>query len=135
MAALETCFWRATGVLENLSEQQLLDCGTQAFEIFSFVSSLTKNFRGKYSSIGCNGALFNSYFDLIKNNQAGQCADARCYPYRARVEQCQEKCWHSNAKMADFSISYRVNEEDLKKLVYINPVEAGVDVGYLPLIF
>lgn len=37
--------------------------------------------------------------------------------------------------MADFSISYRVNEEDLKKLVYINPVEAGVDVGYLLLIF
>ena len=31
--------------------------------------------------------------------------------------------------MVDFSTSYRLNEEDLKKLVYINPVEVGVDVS------
>lgn len=114
VAPIETCFWRYTNDLVTLSEKQLLDCG-----------------YGKYDAHGCSGAQLNAYFNLIKNDQNGRLYKESCYPYAPQVDTCQVEpsCTYEPAVMKDYSADYDVDEELLKKYIYVNPVETGVNAN------
>merc|ERR1719264_472619 len=64
MAAIETCFKKATGVFGDYSEQQLVDCGYQ-----------------KNGASGCDGAWPFSYIKTIAEEQIDLTAEAT-YPYQ-----------------------------------------------------
>merc|ERR1712013_50401 len=54
MAAIETCFKKATGVFGDYSEQQLVDCGYQ-----------------QNGANGCNGAYTYSYIKTLADSASG----------------------------------------------------------------
>ena len=62
MAAIETCFKKATGVFGDYSEQQLLDCGYQ-----------------QNGADGCDGASIHSYIKTVADSGLDLTAEAT-YP-------------------------------------------------------
>merc|ERR1719385_309149 len=64
MAAIETCFKKATGVFGDYSEQQLVDCGYQ-----------------QNGANGCNGAYTYSYIKTLADSGLDLTAEAT-YPYK-----------------------------------------------------
>lgn len=68
VAAIEAAWFKKTGKLENLSEQQLVDCA-----------------GGKWGNYGCNGGLMDYAFKYLKSNKLMSETD---YPYKGVEGTC-----------------------------------------------
>ena len=102
MAAIETCFKKATGVFGDYSEQQLVDCGYQ-----------------KNGANGCNGAYTYSYIKTIADSGLDLTAEAT-YPYKntSPALTCPAADhYNQGAKVSGSYYTYEGDEETLKGLV------------------
>jgi len=96
-----------TGVLHNISEQQLVDCSTNE------------------GNQGCNGGSMDQAFQYIIDNN-GLCSEEE-YPYQAIEEKCQS-C-KSVVNIANYSDIERNNEKILKVAVSHQPVSVGIQAN------
>ena len=64
VGAIETCLSKVTGILDDLSEQQLIDCGF-----------------GHRGANGCKGASLDSYLDWLVRSRVSLVTE-ETYPYR-----------------------------------------------------
>ncbi|XP_065222098.1 uncharacterized protein LOC135846757 [Planococcus citri] len=109
IGAIESHFAIATGKLQDLSPQNLLDC------------------TGGINS--CNGGYMNQAYDYVIRNKG--VATEKSYPYRGRKGHCQ---YNSNSRGASIK-GYKYassNEEAIKQVVgTIGPVTIGINCGDL----
>jgi hypothetical protein len=102
MAAIETCFKKATGVFGDYSEQQLVDCGYQ-----------------KNGANGCNGAYTYSYIKTIADEGLDLTAEAT-YPYKntdPTLTCPATDHYNQGAKVSGSYYTYEGDEETMKGLV------------------
>jgi len=102
MAAIETCFKKATGVFGDYSEQQLVDCGYQ-----------------KNGANGCNGAYTYSYIKTIADEGLDLTAEAT-YPYKNTDPSLTCPAvdhYNQGAKVSGSYFTYEGDEETMKGLV------------------
>merc|ERR1712210_283413 len=102
MAAIETCFKKATGVFGDYSEQQLVDCGYQ-----------------KNGANGCNGAYTYSYIKTLADSGLDLTAEAT-YPYKNTdpALTCPTvDHYNQGAKVSGSYYTYEGDEETMKGLV------------------
>ena len=93
-----------TGILHNISEQQLVDCSS------------------KEGNNGCNGGSMDQAFQYIIDNN-GSCNESE-YPYIAIEEQCQD-C-KNVISISNYSDIERNNEKILKRVVSHQPVSVAI---------
>ena len=102
MAAIETCFKKATGVFGDYSEQQLLDCGYQ-----------------QNGADGCDGASIHSYIKTVADSGLDLTAEAT-YPYKNTnpALTCPSlDHYNQGAKVSGVLYTYDGDEKTLKGLV------------------
>jgi len=102
MAAIETCFKKATGVFGDYSEQQLVDCGYQ-----------------QNGANGCNGAYTYSYIKTLADSGLDLTAEAT-YPYKNTNPALTCPAldhYNQGAKVSGVYYTYSGDEETLKGLV------------------
>merc|ERR1712088_409914 len=102
IAAIETCFKKATGVFGDYSEQQLVDCGYQ-----------------KNGANGCNGAYTYSYIKTLADSGLDLTAEAT-YPYKNTdpALTCPTvDHYNQGAKVSGSYYTYEGDEETMKGLV------------------
>jgi len=102
-AAIETCFAKLTGHLDDYAEQQLIDCA-----------------YGNYGAKACDGAYVTSYLDWTLENDGGL-AHESIYPYLNTKPNlvCPKLDDHKRgAKLTNYSYIRDGNEELLKSLVF-----------------
>jgi len=102
MAAIETCFKKATGVFGDYSEQQLVDCGYQ-----------------QNGANGCNGAYTYSYIKTLADSGLDLTAEAT-YPYKNTDPALTCPAldhYNQGAKVSGVYYTYNGDEETLKGLV------------------
>ena len=107
MAAIETCFLKVTGVADDYSEQQMVDCG----------------YKYNNKNHGCNGAQIYGYFDWAVDNDI-QFAHESQYPYlndKPRLT-CPRGLpqYKRGARVTGSWKTQKGDEELLKKVVYEN---------------
>ena len=89
-------------------------------------------FSGKYGAKGCEGTSSpDAYFYFLMNEQDGKVMQDSCYPYTGSRGTCQSNlttCFVENFKMTEYIKKIYPSEEEIKELVYINPVRTGVNV-------
>jgi len=95
----------ATGNLQSLSEQQLVDCS------------------GSYGNYGCDGGLMDSAFEYLIAN-GGSCSQS-AYPYKGVDGQC--KTCTAVAKISGYTDVPANNENALMQAVTSNPVSVAVE--------
>jgi len=104
MAAIETCFAKLTGLLDDYSEQQMIDCA-----------------YGNHGANACNGASsLDSYLKWTAEND-GELAHESIYPYLDMKPNlvCPILDNHNRgAKLTKYSYIGDGNEELLKSLVF-----------------
>lgn len=96
-----------TGVLHNISEQQLVDCSSNL------------------GNQGCNGGTMDQAFQYIINNN-GSCSESE-YPYKAMDGQCQD-C-KNVVKISNYSDIEPNNEKILKRIVSHQPVSVAIQAN------
>ncbi|XP_041085891.1 procathepsin L-like isoform X2 [Polyodon spathula] len=106
--ALEGQYFKKTGQLVSLSEQNLVDCSK------------------KYGNNGCNKGYMNASFEYVKDNGI---ASEESYPYHAKDEPC-----NNNALKVASCLGYitvNKNEQALQDAVAgIGPVSVAVDASH-----
>jgi C1A family cysteine protease len=95
----------ATGNLQSLSEQQLVDCS------------------GSYGNYGCDGGLMDSAFEYLIAN-GGSCSEA-AYPYKGVDGSCKQ-CT-AVAKISSYADVTPNNEAALMQALAKNPVSVAVE--------
>jgi hypothetical protein len=95
----------ATGNLQSLSEQQLVDCA------------------GSYGNYGCDGGLMDSAFEYLIAN-GGSCSEAS-YPYKGVDGSCRQ-CTPV-AKISSYQDVTPNNENALMQALVKNPVSVAVE--------
>jgi hypothetical protein len=107
VAAQETQWANATGELLVLSEQNLIDCGTESF--------------------GCQGGRITDPFDYVIAHQKGQWIGEYDYPYRERDQNCR----YDPSKTVERTLgwfrpavgfNFTSNETELMAYIYANGV-------------
>ena len=101
-----------TNKLENLSEQELVDCS------------------GDYDNHGCNGGLMDSAFDYIIDNGLCTLTD---YPYNAKSGKCR-KCNRKVYISGCMDVPYN-NETALKAAVSMQPISIAIEADTLAFQF
>jgi len=97
-----------TGVLNSLSEQQLVDCSSST------------------GDQGCNGGLMDDAFQWIINNK-GICSEAS-YPYTAATGTCQTTCTNVGGEtIKGFSDVTSGSESALLTAIVSNPVSVAIE--------
>jgi len=102
-AAIETCFAKLTGHLDDYSEQQLIDCA-----------------YGNDGANACDGSSTHSYLKWTSENE-GELTHESLYPYLNTDPNlvCPKLNDHRRgAKVSNYSYIQNGNEELLKSLVY-----------------
>merc|ERR1719309_694011 len=104
MAAIETCFKKATGVFGDYSEQQLVDCGYQ-----------------KEGANGCNGAPPHAYLTWAAQTKLRLAHESQ-YPYKNTNPSlsCPARMpvYNQGVRISDSYYTYRGDEDLMKKLVF-----------------
>jgi len=98
-----------TGVLHNISEQQLIDCSSE---------------EGNH---GCEGGLMDSAFKYIIDNH-GLCSEED-YPYNATTNQCNSTTCKNVVKITNYSDVTPNNEKALKRAVAQQPVSVAIQAN------
>ena len=98
-----------TGVLHNISEQQLIDCSTE---------------EGNH---GCEGGLMDQAFQYIIDNH-GLCSEKE-YPYNATTNQCNSTTCENVVKISNYSDVMSSNEKALKRAVAQQPVSVAIQAN------
>lgn len=108
--ALEGQYYRKTGVLTDLSPQNLIDC--------------TKD----YGNNGCNGGLMNPAFQYVKDNIGIDTENY--YPYEAADNQCRYKPEGFGTDSTGYVTIPEGDEEALRVAVStIGPISAAIDAS------
>ena len=95
-----------TGVLLNISEQQLIDCSVE------------------YGNKGCRGGSMDAAFKYVIDN--GLCSE-NDYPYEAMEGQCVN-C-KGIVNISDYKDVIQNNEEILKRVVHQQPVSVAIQAN------
>jgi hypothetical protein len=103
--AMEGAWAIKRGVLESLSEQQLIDCSKI------------------YGNLGCNGGLMDNAFEYVIDN--GLCDEAD-YPYTASGGSCNNQCL-SVVSMSNCADVVANNQVVLKEAVSLGPVSIAIE--------
>jgi len=110
--SLEGQWFKKTGKLVSLSEQNLVDCSR------------------KQGNQGCEGGLMDNAFKYIKENK-GIDTEAS-YPYKGRNEQCQFSASNVGANDTGFVDVKSKSEDALKQAVgSVGPVSVAIDASHL----
>jgi len=108
--SLEGQWFKKTGKLVSLSEQNLVDCS-------------------KTGNIGCEGGLMEYAFNYIKTNDGINTEDD--YPYEARDGECRYDGEREVAKVTGFQEIEPFSEEDQKAAVAeVGPVSIAIDASH-----
>ncbi|XP_028966631.1 cathepsin L [Galendromus occidentalis] len=106
--AVEGQHFKATGRLESLSEQNLVDCVKE--------------------SKGCDGGFFEQAFQYIKDNGGINTEDS--YPYEAFDGSCRFREDSIGATVSGYQTIPKGSEADLQKAVStIGPISVAIDVS------
>jgi len=109
--ALEGQWFKKTGGLPSLSEQQIVDCS------------------GKYGNQGCGGGWYGAAWDYIKD--AGGSESERAYPYHAYRGWCHFDRSEVVAQDAGTVDIQQGSEEDLQAaLSEVGPVAVAIDASH-----
>ncbi|XP_069172363.1 procathepsin L [Procambarus clarkii] len=109
--ALEGQYFRKTGKLASLSEQQLVDCS-----------------GGTYKNQGCNGGAMTSAFNYIKANGANSGA---LYPYVAVQGTCKFLPKNISATLTGYVSVTSQSESALQKAVgTVGPISVAIDASH-----
>lgn len=110
--ALEGQFFKKTGKLVSLSEQNLVDCSKQ--------------------DSGCDGGLPINAFTYVQNN--GGIDTEESYPYQAVQSDCRYDQKNSAGKISGYVSITKGSEDDLKSAVAtVGPISVGIFAG--PIFF
>lgn len=104
--AIEAVHALSTGILLNISEQELIDCSDT------------------YGNQGCNGGSMDNAFKYVIDN--GLCSENK-YPYMGESGECQT-C-KSVVNISDYKDVIPNNEEILKKVVHQQPVSVAIQAN------
>ena len=104
MSAIET------GILNSLSEQQLVDCSK------------------RYGNMGCNGGLMDNAFQYVMDD--GLCLEDN-YPYKAVGGSCQSTSCKSSVKVKGCLDVPVNNQVALKETVFKAPVSIAIEADTL----
>jgi len=99
----------STGSLVSLSEQQLIDCSSNA----------------KYDNQGCNGGLMDNAFQYLL--VAGGITTEALYPYMSVQSKCRTKMPAFTAKIASFVDVPPQREDRLAEAANLGPVAVAVE--------
>ncbi|XP_050298280.1 procathepsin L-like [Anthonomus grandis grandis] len=105
----EAAYYRKSGNLVSLSEQQLVDCATM--------------------NAGCDGGYLEQTFPYIQQNGLESESD---YPYTGRDGTCQYKSSKVVTKVSSYKVLASGNENQLLNAVgTVGPVSIAMDASYL----
>ncbi|KAG4072621.1 hypothetical protein HA402_004710 [Bradysia odoriphaga] len=109
--ALEGQYFRKTGKLISLSEQNLVDC--------------TRN----YGNNGCGGGWMGSAFEYIKNN--GGIETEQSYPYEARDANCRYDSRSNSGATVKGSVGIQQGDENSLKMAVATygPIAVAIDAS------
>lgn len=105
--ALEAQYFRKTGTLVSLSEQNLVDC------------------TSSYGNDGCNGGYPNNAFKYIKDHGIDS---EKSYPYQNRQNSCKFNPKKSAASSYGYGIIPKGNEQKMiEALATVGPLSIAID--------
>jgi len=106
---IEGAWFKRTGQLESLSEQNLMDCD--------------------YKNHGCNGG--NPFMALLYTIRNGGLDTESSYPYRMRQGQCEFKRNSVGATITGAKRIIQGSEEDLQNAIAsVGPISVAIDAGH-----
>jgi len=112
--ATESQYAIANGVLNSLSEQELVDCNTGV-------------------NAGCNGGFMDLAFTYIKNNDGLALESA--YPYTATDGTCESSKYTHYNPISGFQLVARDDENALMTAVASGPVSVGIQANQMAFQF
>merc|ERR1712080_259566 len=109
--SLEGQWFKKTGRLPSLSEQQIVDCS------------------GKYGNLGCGGGWYEWSWKYLQEN--GGSESERAYPYYGRRYYCQFRRQYVVAQVRGFHDLPQGDENALKQaLATIGPIAVAIDASH-----
>lgn len=117
--ALEGAHFLATGNLESLSEQQLLDCDREC----------DPEGDPDDCDLGCEGGLMNNGFEYLL--KAGGLMREVDYPYEAWDRRCRFDKSKIVAKVANYSVVSADEGQIAANLVKHGPLTVGINARYM----
>ena len=114
-STIESAVAIKTGVLNDLSEQQGVDCST---------------IKEGYKNMGCNGGWYYDLWDYVKAN--GGLTSETCYPYTSGVTKttgtCKKTCSSvPNTKVVGQVVVTPKSDSAMMNALYINPVSVAIE--------
>ncbi|KAE9600128.1 putative cathepsin F [Lupinus albus] len=116
--ALEGANFLATGKLESLSEQQLVDC-----------DHVCDPAEAGACDAGCNGGLMNTAFEYIL--QSGGVQREKDYPYTGQDGKCKFDKSKIVASVSNFSVISLDEEQIAANLVQNGPLSVAINAAYM----
>ncbi|KAE9586149.1 putative cathepsin L [Lupinus albus] len=116
--ALEGAHFLATGNLESLSEQQLVDC-----------DNVCDPEEQGACDAGCNGGLMNNAFQYIL--QSGGVQREKDYPYTGRDGKCHFDKSKIVASVSNFSVVSLDEDQIAANLVHNGPLAVAINAVYM----
>ncbi|XP_075169866.1 cathepsin K2 [Haematobia irritans] len=107
--AIEGHYFRKTGKLINLSEQNMIDCGKEEFGL-----------------AGCDGGFQEYAFEFVTNQKG--VAKAESYPYLDKKDTCHYKDELKGAEINGFATIEPKDEDTMKKVIAtLGPLACSVN--------
>tara|TARA_B110000261_G_scaffold161246_1_gene202339 strand:- start:135 stop:1157 length:1023 start_codon:yes stop_codon:yes gene_type:complete len=114
-STIESAVAIKTGVLNDLSEQQGVDCST---------------IKEGWKNMGCNGGWYYDLWDYVKSN--GGLSSESCYSYTSGVTKstgtCQKTCSAiPNTKVSGQVVVTPYSDSSMLNALYVNPVSVAIE--------